>query len=182
VTLNPLAPFVDDDLVALRVQQRMLLADIPDWVIDGLLHGLPKTELPLSTAGGRAERRLRQLATDELRGAQPAIARAGRAVAADEVLAVIDQWVRSAGGDAGALLTEIIDALRAEREDMPTPDEDLRPMNRMVVLLDLADRVSTDGYRDPRLDAGPAPVSLSRVADIRPAASARIVGGSPTEE
>jgi hypothetical protein len=160
VTLNPLAPFVDDQLVALRVQQRMLLADIPDWVIDGLLHGLPKTELPLSTAGGRAERRLRQLATDELRGAQHDIARAGRAVAAGEVLDVIDQWVRRAGGDAGALLTEIVDTLRAERADMPTAEEDLRPMNRMVVLLDLADRVSTDGYRDPRLDAGPAPVSI----------------------
>jgi len=161
MTLNPLAPFVDNELVALRVHQRMLLADIPDWVIDGLLHGLPKTELPLSTAGGRAERRLRELATDELLGAQPAIARAGRAVAAGEVLDVIDQWVRGAGGDAGALLTEIVETLRGERADMPTPEEDLRPMNRMVVLLDLADRVSTDGYRDPRLDAGPAPATLA---------------------
>jgi hypothetical protein len=40
---------------------------------------------------------------------------------------------------------------------MPGPEEDLRPMNRMVVLLDLADRAATDGYRDPRLDAGPSP-------------------------
>ena len=160
MTLNPLDPFVDEELVALRVHQRMVLADIPDWVIDGLLHGLPKTELPLSTAGGRAERRLRQLATDELRGAQHDIARAGRAVAAGEVLDVIDQWVGRAGGDAAELLTEIVETLRIERADMPSADEDLRPMNRMVVLLDLADRVSTDGYRDPRLDAGPAPVSI----------------------
>ena len=159
MALNPLAPFVDDELVTRRVQQRMLLADIPDWVIDGLLHGLPKTELPLSTAGGRAERRLRELAADELQGAQPELARAGRAVAAGEVLDVIDQWVGSAGGDAAALLSEIVDTLRAERDDMPAAEEDLRPIHRMVVLLDLADRVSTDGYRDPRLDAGHAPVT-----------------------
>jgi hypothetical protein len=29
----------------------------------------------------------------------------------------------------------------------------IKPMSRMVVLLDLADRVATDGYRDPRPDA-----------------------------
>ncbi len=40
---------------------------------------------------------------------------------------------------------------------MPAASEDLKPMARMVVLLDLADRVATDGYRDPRLDAGPTP-------------------------
>jgi hypothetical protein len=154
--LDPLDPFVDAELVALRVRQRKLLADIPDWVVSGLLHGVPKTELPLSTAGGRAERRLRELATEELRGAQPVIERAGKAVAAGEVLDVIEQWTRSAGGDAGALLTEVVAALQEELADMPGPDEDLRPMNRMVVLLDLADRVATDGYRDARLDAGPA--------------------------
>jgi hypothetical protein len=44
--------------------------------------------------------------------------------------------------------------LRAELDDMPRASEDLKPMSRMVVLLDLADRVATDGYRDPRLDAG----------------------------
>jgi len=153
-SLNPLAPFVDDELVTLRAQQRRLLADIPDWVIDGLLHGMPKTELPLSTAGGRAELRIRRLAADELRGAHPVIERAGNAVAAAEALDVMEQWVRAAGGDAASLLTELGDVLRAELGDMPRPDEDLRPMNRMVVLLDLADRASTDGYRDPRLDSG----------------------------
>lgn len=155
--LNPLDPFVDEELVTLRVQQRRLLAAIPDWVIDGLLHGMPKTELPLSTAGGRAELRLRQLAAEELRGAHPVIERAGKAVAAGEVLDVMDQWVAGAGGDAASLVTEIVDTLRAELADMPTPEEDLRPMNRMVVLLDLADRAATDGYRDARLDAGPSP-------------------------
>lgn len=155
--LNPLAPFVDDELVTLRAQQRRLLADIPDWVVDGLLHGMPKTELPLSTAGGRAELRLRRLAADELRGAHAVIERAGKAVAAGEALDVMEQWVRAAGGDAAALLTELAATLRAELADMPSPDEDLRPMNRMVVLLDLADRASTDGYRDPRLDSGLAP-------------------------
>lgn len=157
-SLNPLAPFVDDELVALRVEQRKLLADIPDWVVDGLLHGLPKTELPLSTAGGRAEARLRQLARSELHGGHAVIERAGKAVAAGEVLEVMDQWVQCAGGDAAQLLVEIVETLRGELADMPGPEEDLRPMNRMVVLLDLADRVATDGYRDPRLDAGPAPV------------------------
>ena len=152
--LNPLAPFVDDELVTLRAQQRRLLADIPDWVVDGLLHGMPKTELPLSTAGGRAELRIRRLAADELRGAHPVIERAGNAVAAGEALDVMEQFVRAAGGDAAALLTELADTLRAELADMPSPDEDLRPMNRMVLLLDLADRASTDGYRDPRLDSG----------------------------
>ena len=125
--------------------------------LDGLLHGLPKTELPLSTAGGRAELRLRRLAADELRGAYPVIERAGKAVAAGEVLDVMEQWVRSAGGDAASLLTELVATLRAELADMPGPEEDLRPMNRMVVLLDLADRAATDGYRDPRLDTGLAP-------------------------
>lgn len=156
--LNPLAPFVDDELVDLRARQRRLLADIPDWVIDGLLHGMPKTELPLSTAGGRAELRIRRLAADELRGAHLVIERAGKAVAAGEALDVMEQWVRAAGGDAASLLTELAETLRAELADMPSPNEDLRPMNRMVVLLDLADRASTDGYRDPRLDSGPAPV------------------------
>ena len=155
--LNPLAPFVDDELVALRVQQRRLLADIPDWVVDGLLHGMPTTELPLSTAGGRAEKRLRELARDELVGAHAVIERAGRALAAGEVLDVVDQWVQSAGGDAAALLTDIVGALRLELADMPGPDDDLRSMHTMVVLLDLADRAATDGYRDPRLDAGPTP-------------------------
>jgi hypothetical protein len=37
---------------------------------------------------------------------------------------------------------------------MPRASEDLKPMSRMVVLLDLADRVATDGYRDARLDVG----------------------------
>jgi hypothetical protein len=155
--LNPLAPFVDDELVALRVKQRKLLADIPDWVVDGLLHGMATTELPLSVVGGRAERRLRELATAELHGAQPVLERAGKAVAAGEVLDVMEQWVRAAGGDAASLIAEIVDTLQAELADMPGPDEDLRPMNRMVVLLDLADRTATDGYRDPRLDAGPTP-------------------------
>lgn len=101
--LDPLAPFVDDTLVSLRAVQRKRLADVPDWVIDGLRHGIPPTELPLSEVGGRAERRI----------------------------------------------------LRVELDDMPRAEEDLKPMSRMVVLLDLADRVATDGYRDPRLDVGP---------------------------
>ncbi len=155
-SLDPLAPFVDNELVTLRAQQRRLLADIPDWVVDGLLHGMPKTELPLSTAGGRAELRLRRLAADELRGAHAVISRAGKAVAAGEVLDVMEQWVRSAGGDAAELLTELVETLRSELADMPGPEEDLRPMNRMVVLLDLADRAATDGYRDARLDSGRA--------------------------
>ena len=156
-SLNPLAPFVDDELVALRVKQRKLLADIPDWVVDGLLHGMATTDLPLSTVGGRAERRLRELAAKEMVGAQAVLERAGRAAAAGEVLDVMEQWVRAAGGDAASLVAEIVETLRSELEAMPGPDEDLRPMNRMVVLLDLADRAATDGYRDPRLDAGPTP-------------------------
>lgn len=155
--LNPGTPFVDDALVTLRVQQRKLLADIPDWVVDGLLHGMALTELPISTVGGRAERRLRELATAEMVGAQPVLVRAGKAAAAGEVLDVMEQWVRAAGGDAFALIQQIVETLRVELADMPGPDEDLRPMNRMVVLLDLADRAATDGYRDPRLDAGPSP-------------------------
>jgi hypothetical protein len=155
--LNPLDPFVDNELVALRVQQRKLLADIPDWVVDGLLHGIARTELPLSDVGGRAERRLRQLATAELLGAHPVLERAGKAAAAGEVLQVMEQWIRAAGGDAASLIEEIITTLENELAAMPGPDEDLRPMNRMVVLLDLADRASTDGYRDPRLTSGPIP-------------------------
>ncbi|HUP84555.1 MAG TPA: hypothetical protein VM143_02700 [Acidimicrobiales bacterium] len=155
--LNPLAPFVDDELVALRAKQRRILADIPDWVVDGLLHGLPTTELPLSTAGGRAEARLRELAREEMVGAHAVLERAGKALAAGEVLDVVHQWVQSAGGDAALLLDEIMTTMRAELADMPGPDDDLRSMHRMVVLLDLADRASTDGYRDPRLDAGPTP-------------------------
>ena len=93
--LDPLAPFV-----------------VPDWV----------TELPLSDVGGRAERRIREMATAEMLGAQGVFERAGKAAAA---------------GEAG------------------TPSsEDIKPMSRMVVLLDLADRVATDGYRDARLDIG----------------------------
>ena len=49
--LDPLAPFVDDSLVTLRAAQRKRLADVPDWVIDGLRHGIPHTELPLSDVG-----------------------------------------------------------------------------------------------------------------------------------
>ena len=157
MSLNPLDPFVDDALVHLRVQQRKLLADIPDWVVEGLLHGMTTTDLPLSNVGGRAERRLRELATAEMVGAQAVLERAGKAVAAGEVLDVMAQWVRAAGGDAAALIQEIVLTLQAELAAMPGPDEDLRPMNRMVVLLDLADRAATDGYRDPRLDAGPTP-------------------------
>ena len=51
--------------------------------------------------------------------------------------------------------------LGEELADMPKAEEDIKPMSRMVVLLDLADRVATDGYRDPRLDAGPAPQSYA---------------------
>lgn len=155
--LDPLDPFVDEHLVSLRVQQRKLLADIPDWVVEGLLHGMATTDLPISNVGGRAERRLRELATTEMVGAQAVLERAGRAVAAGEVLDVMNQWVRAAGGDASSLIEEIVETLEAELADMPSPDEDIRPMSRMVVLLDLADRAATDGYRDPRLDAGPTP-------------------------
>ena len=159
--LNPLAPFVDSELVELRAQQRRLLADIPDWVVDGLLHGMPTTELPLSTAGGRAEARLRELARDEMVGAHHVLERAGKALAAGEVLDVVDQWVQSAGGDAAELLGAIVDTMRKELADMPGPEDDLRSMHKMVVLLDLADRASTDGYRDPRLDAGPTPGTIA---------------------
>lgn len=154
--LDPLAPFVDDSLVSLRAAQRKLLADVPDWVIDGLRHGIPKTELPLSDVGGRAERRIRELATAEMLGAHEVFERAGKAAAAAEVLAVMDQWISGAGGDAAVLVQELMVTLTAELADIPRAEEDLRPMNRMVVLLDLADRVATDGYRDARLDAGPA--------------------------
>ena len=162
--LNPLAPFVDGDLVALRAEQRRLLADIPDWVVDGLLHGMPTTELPLSTAGGRAEARLRELARDEMVGAHDVLERCGKALAAAEVLAVVDQWVSSAGGDAASLLLEIVGTMKSEVADMPGPDDDLRSMHKMVVLLDLADRAATDGYRDPRLDAGPTPGTVESIA------------------
>lgn len=154
--LNPMDPFVDHDLVELRVQQRKILADIPDWVVDGLLHGMAATELPPSV-GGRAERRLRELARAEMAGAHVVFERAGKAAAAGEVLEVMEQWVRGSGGDAGSLIREIVETLLEELAGMPGPEEDLRPMNRMVVLLDLADRAATDGYRDPRLDAGPRP-------------------------
>lgn len=154
-TLDPLAPFVDDTLVSLRAVQRKRLADVPDWVIDGLRHGIPPTELPLSEVGGRAERRIRELATAEMMGAHEVFERAGKAAAAAEVLAVMEQWVGRAGGDAALLVEAIMATLRLELDDMPRAEEDLKPMARMVVLLDLADRVATDGYRDPRLDAGP---------------------------
>ncbi len=153
--LDPLAPFVDDTLVSLRAVQRKRLADVPDWVIDGLRHGIPPTELPLSEVGGRAERRIRELATAEMMGAHEVLERAGKAAAAAEVLAVMEQWVNRAGGDAALLVETIMVTLRLELEDMPRAEEDLKPMARMVVLLDLADRVATDGYRDPRLDVGP---------------------------
>jgi hypothetical protein len=156
-TLNPLAPFVDDALIELRVKQRKLLAGIPDWVVEGLLHNMATTDRPLSSIGGRAEQRLRELAATEMVGAQVVLERAGKAAAAGEVLDVLDQWVNSAGGDAAELLEGTFETLRSELAAMPGPDEDLRPMNRMVVLLDLADRVATDGYRDARLDAGPTP-------------------------
>jgi hypothetical protein len=152
--LDPLAPFVDDSLVALRAEQRQRLADVPDWVIDGLRHGIPHTELPLSDVGGRAERRIRELATAEMLGAHDVFERAGTAAAAAEVLAVMRQWVSAAGGDAALLVEELMTTLKAELDDMPRASEDLKPMSRMVVLLDLADRVATDGYRDARLDAG----------------------------
>ena len=153
-TLDPLAPFVDDSLVSLRAAQRKVLADVPDWVIDGLLHGIPPTELPLSDVGGRAERRIREMATAEMLGAHNVLDRAGKAAAAAEVLAVMRQWIGNAGGDAAMLVQEVMTTLNQELADMPREDEDLKPMTRMVVLLDLADRVATDGYRDPRLDAG----------------------------
>jgi hypothetical protein len=155
--LDPLAPFVDS-LVSLRATQRKRLADVPDWVIDGLRHGIPRTEMPLSDVGGRAERRIREMATAEMVGAHDVFERAGKAAAASEVLAVMGQWITAAGGDAALLVEELMGTLRKELDDMPKAEEDLKPMGRMVVLLDLADRVATDGYRDPRLDAGPAPV------------------------
>jgi hypothetical protein len=155
--LDPLAPFVDESLVSLRAAQRKRLADIPDWVIGGLLHGIPTTELPLSDVGGRAERRIREMATAEMLGAQEVFERAGKAAAAAEVLAVMEQWIRKAGGDAALLVQELMVTLNEELADMPSAEEDIKPMSRMVVLLDLADRVATDGYRDPRLDAGPTP-------------------------
>jgi hypothetical protein len=67
------------------------------------------------------------------------------------------QWITKAGGDAALLVEELMGTLRKELADMPRAEEDLKPMSRMVVLLDLADRVATDGYRDPRMDAGPVP-------------------------
>ena len=152
--LDPLAPFVDDSLVALRAVQRKRLADVPDWVIDGLRHGIPHTQLPLSDVGGRAERRIREMATAEMAGNQAVFERAGKAAAASEVLAVMSQWIRAAGGDAALLVEELMATLTKELDDMPRASEDLKPMSRMVVLLDLADRVATDGYRDARLDAG----------------------------
>ena len=94
--LDPLVPFVDDSLVSLRAAQRKRLADIPDWVIEGLLHGIPTTDLPLSDVGGRAERRIREMATAEMLGAQEVFERAGKAAAAAEVLAVMTQWIRKA--------------------------------------------------------------------------------------
>lgn len=152
--LDPLAPFVDDSLVTLRAAQRKRLADVPDWVIDGLRHGIPHTEVPLSDVGGRAERRIREMATAEMLGAHEVFERAGKAAAAGEVLAVMSQWVQGAGGDAALLVEELMKTLKAELDDMPQATEDIKPMSRMVVLLDLADRVATDGYRDARLDAG----------------------------
>jgi hypothetical protein len=149
-----MAPFVDDTLVTLRAAQRKRLADVPDWVIDGLRHGIPHTELPLSEVGGRAERRIREMATAEMEGAHDVFERAGKAAAAAEVLAVMRQWIGAAGGDAALLVEELMVTLVGELDDMPRATEDLKPMARMVVLLDLADRVATDGYRDPRLDAG----------------------------
>jgi hypothetical protein len=152
--LDPMEPFVDDSLVTLRAAQRKRLADVPDWVIDDLRHGIPHTELPLSDVGGRAERRIREMATAEMLGAQDVFERAGKAAAAAEVLAVMGQWINAAGGDAALLVYELMVTLRNELDDMPRASEDLKPMSRMVVLLDLADRVATDGYRDARLDAG----------------------------
>jgi hypothetical protein len=154
--LDPLAPFVDEPLINLRAAQRKRLADVPDWVIQGLLHGIPTTEVPLSDVGGRAERRIREMATAEMIGAHDVFERAGKAAAAAEVLAVMAQWIGKAGGDAALLVQELMATLETELGDMPRAEEDIKPMSRMVVLLDLADRVATDGYRDPRLDAGPA--------------------------
>src|SRR3954453_20987605 len=146
--LDPMAPFVDDSLVSLRAAQRKRLADVPDWVIDDLRHGIPHTELPLSDVGGRAERRIREMATAEMLGAQDVFERAGKAAAAAEVLAVMSQWIGAAGGGAAPLLYEVMGTLTKDLDDLPKATEDLKPMSRMVVLLDLADRVATDGYRD----------------------------------
>ena len=67
------------------------------------------------------------------------------------------QWIRKAGGDAAALVEELMATLREELADMPTAEEDIKPMSRMVVLLDLADRAATSWATAIPLDAGPAP-------------------------
>jgi hypothetical protein len=94
------------------------------------------------------------MATAEMLGAHDVFERAGKAAAAGEVLAVMGQWIQAAGGDAALLVEELMVTLIAEIDDMPSASEDIKPMSRMVVLLDLADRVATDGYRDARLDTG----------------------------
>lgn len=156
-------PFLNAELLALRRSQRTRLACIPNWLISNGPELTPTASPEAGWDRSRVEVFVRDFAEDEWHAAPPELVQLlelGRqANTVESVRAVWRQWWNcTSSSDQQAPLENLAQRLTelatqsgtsALRADIAM--KVLPPLYELIALLDLADSLADDGYRDPRL-------------------------------
>ena len=149
-------PFETQELDGLRSRQRRVLRSVPDWLLDNGRTQMPTDDLSALGDAAFLERLVRDRAQTELR----------------ELSDIVGSWEEPTGnGRLGRFLNtelsrkglsqDLLNAhsrltLQATQSVQPPgafAREEISGLYRLLFLLQLADLLSTDNYRDPRLAA-----------------------------
>ena len=169
VILDPTKPFETEELIRLRIVQRRRLAEFPDWMMPELpaLGAASVSNTPVHPA--RAEMFVRDFIRERIREHKAILEEdvaSGGAVgnSAAEVGEFLAAWhvVMSTDEDFQTRETPLAALLSKVRNDQPrtNPSDEsklragfalLPVMRELVSLLDLADLLAGDGYRDTRV-------------------------------
>jgi hypothetical protein len=169
VILDPTKPFETEELIRLRIVQRRRLAEFPDWMMPELpaLGAASVSNTPVHPA--RAEMFVRDFIRERIREHKAILEEdvaSGGAVgnSAAEVGEFLAAWhvVMSTDEDFQTRETPLAALLSKVRNDQqrtnPSDESKLRAafallpvMRELVSLLDLADLLAGDGYRDTRV-------------------------------
>lgn len=163
--LDTTRPFLTEDLLKLRVEQRRLRANLPDWLIERIERVRPKKPPAPPFQAARAEWAVRVFAKGRIEQIPDVIEYVARGVAynvARDIDQYLSEWTRAITGDRslvmpGDPLASMGAHFYKQEEDVVRDPVDPKAelplyaiLREITSLLDLADVLAGDGYWDGR--------------------------------
>ena len=177
--MTPPNPFLTEELRVSRNRQRRILRKIPTRIVGPLDVWVSLTPRGLAAPDSLAiETELRRLAETTITEVVPVLASFELADLGEPIIGFFEAAALRRAGDLGlgaphvaalgdSLVRQFVeeaDMMRVRRQSalaIQLDDERAAALQRLVVLLVVADELGDDGYRDPRI------VSIASVVDLR---------------